>query len=248
MRVALVSDVHGNAIALETVLAELDRDPPDAVVCLGDLIQGGPDPARCLDLVRERGWPVVMGNADAFVLDETSAATGVEPVTERQLVQRAWTLEQLDDAQRAHVASFPPTVELAVGRRTLLVCHAVPASFDPVVLPSTPEEEFRAHLEGVDTDVLAAGHVHLQFVRRAGATLWVNPGSVGLSYDHEQPEDDFRFDPWAAYGLVAADDEARLSLEFRRVPVDVDAIVTRVENCGMPDAAEGSWRWRPRGS
>ena len=95
MRVALVSDVHGNAVALETVLGELDRDSPDAVVCLGDLIQGGPDPGRCADLVQERGWPVVLGNADAFVLDEASAASGVEGVTERQLAQRAWTLEQL---------------------------------------------------------------------------------------------------------------------------------------------------------
>ena len=248
MRVALVSDVHGNALALETVIAELDRERPDAVVCLGDLIQGGADPARCADLVRERGWPVVMGNADAFVLDESSAATGVEAVTERQLAQRTWTLEQLSEEQRAYVAGFAPTIELTVGPQRLLACHAVPASFDPVVLPSTPEEEFRAHLEDVQADVVAAGHVHLQFVRRAGATLWVNPGSVGLSYDHEQPEDDFRFDPWAANGVVAADEEGRLTVELRRVPVDVDAIVARVEACGMPDAAEGAWRWRPRGA
>jgi predicted phosphodiesterase len=248
VRVALVSDVHGNAVALETVIAELGREEPDVVVCLGDLIQGGPDPVRCLELVRERGWPVVLGNADAFVLDAGSAATGVEAVTERQLAQRAWTLEQLDDEQRAYVASFPPTVELGVGPRTLLACHAVPTSFDPVVLPATPEEEFRAHLEGIEADVVAAGHVHLQFVRRAGATLWVNPGSVGLSYDHEQPEDDFRFDPWAAYAFVAADEHGRVSVDFRRAPVDVDAIVARVESCGMPEAAEGAWRWRPRPS
>ena len=246
MRVALVSDVHGNATALETLVAELDRDPPDAVVCLGDLIQGGPDPGRCLALVRERGWPVVLGNADAFVLDAGAAASGVEAVTERQLAQRAWTLQQLDDEQRAFLTSFPPTVELGVGPRTLLACHAVPASYDPVVLPLTPEEEFRAHLEGVEADVVAAGHVHLQFVRRAGATLWVNPGSVGLSYDDEQPEDDFRFDPWGAYALLAADEEGRLSVEFRRVPVDVEAIVARVESCGMPGAADGAWRWLAR--
>ena len=196
--------------------------------------------------MQERGWPVVMGNADAFVLDEASAASGVEAVTERQLAQRAWTLEQLSEDQRAFVASFRPTVELDVGPRTLLACHAVPASFDPVVLPSTPEEEFRAHLDGVEADVVAAGHVHLQFVRRAGATLWVNPGSVGLSYDHEQPEDDFRFDPWAAYGVVTAEEDGRFGVELRRVPVDIDAIVARVEACGMPEAAEGAWRWRPR--
>ena len=197
--------------------------------------------------MQERGWPVVLGNADAFVLDEASAASGVEVVTERQLAQRAWTLEQLSEGQRAFVASFRPTVELDVGPRRLVACHAVPASFDPVVLPSTPEEEFRAHLDGVEADVVAAGHVHLQFVRRAEATLWVNPGSVGLSYDREQPEDDFRFDPWAAYGRVTLEEDGRLEVEFRRVPVDIDAIVARIGSCGMPDAAGGAWRWQPRG-
>ena len=247
MRVALVSDVHGNAVALETVIAELERESPDAVVCLGDLIQGGPDPARCIDLVAELGWPVVMGNADAFVLDESAAANSVEAVSERQLAQRTWTLDQLDEQRRGFVASFQATIEVALGgSRALLACHAVPASFDPVVLPSTPEEEFRAHLDGVVADVVAAGHVHLQFVRRAGATLWVNPGSVGLSYDHEQPEDDFRFDAWAAYGVVTAEDDGRFAVELRRIPVDIDAIVARVETCGMPEAAEGAWRWRPR--
>jgi len=156
MRVALVSNVHGNAVALETVIADLDRDPPDAVVCLGDLIQAGPDPGRCADLVRELAWPVVMGNADAFVLDGSAAVGSAEPVTERQLVQRAWTFEQLDVGQRAYAATFPPTLEVALGQRTLLACHAVPASFDPVVLPSTSEEESRAHLEGVEADVVAA--------------------------------------------------------------------------------------------
>lgn len=74
----------------------------------------------------------------------------------------------------------------------------------------------------------------------------MNPGSVGLSYDHEQLEDDLRFDPWAAYGIVTAADDGSLSVELRRVPIDIDAIVARIEACGMPDAAESARRWRPR--
>ena len=91
------------------------------------MIQGGPDPGRCVDLLRELAWPVVMGNADEFVLDESAAAGSADPVTEQQLAQRAWMLEQLDADQRAVVAAFPPTLEVALGRRSLLACHAVPA-------------------------------------------------------------------------------------------------------------------------
>ncbi|MDQ3162939.1 MAG: metallophosphatase family protein, partial [Actinomycetota bacterium] len=95
MRVALVSDVHANAVALETVIAALDRDAPDAVVCLGGTVQGGPDPGRCADLLRKLGWPVVLGNA------------------------------------------------VALGRKTLLACHAVPPSFHP----KSCRRRRRTHLE-----------------------------------------------------------------------------------------------------
>ena len=72
-RTAIVSDVHGNAVALRAVFAELDEDGIDRAVCLGDVIQGGPEPEVCVDLLADREWPVVLGNADAFVLDPSSA-------------------------------------------------------------------------------------------------------------------------------------------------------------------------------
>jgi predicted phosphodiesterase len=71
-RTAIVSDVHGNAVALRAVLEDLDSEGIGGAVCLGDLCQGGPEPDACVDLVAERGWPVVLGNADAFVLEPTA--------------------------------------------------------------------------------------------------------------------------------------------------------------------------------
>ena len=80
MRTALVSDIHGNGVALRAVLDDLDRQEIDRVVCLGDVAQGGPEPVEVLDAVRDRDWRVVMGNADAFLLDPES---GREPTTAR---------------------------------------------------------------------------------------------------------------------------------------------------------------------
>src|SRR5438876_308092 len=79
------------------------------------------------------------------------------------------------------------------------------ASWDDVILPSTAEEDFRRFLADADAPILAGGHTHLQFVRRPGDSLFLNPGSVGLSYDHEQPDDTVRFDPWAAWAVVEAE-------------------------------------------
>ena len=186
-RTAIVSDIHGNATALRAVVADLDAEGLDRVVCLGDVCQGGPEPDACVDLLAERGWPVVLGNADAFVLDAGSAEGSTEAVTERQLAVREWTFGRLTGAQRDLVAAYAPTIEhdLGDGRR-LLGCHATPASFDPVVFPSAPEEEFRAAFGGTGADVVACGHIHLPYVRRVGDALVLNPGSVGLGYDHEQ--------------------------------------------------------------
>jgi len=103
------------------------------------MVQGGPDPGRCADLLRELGWPVVLGNADAFVIEESTAVDSAEPVTERQLAQRARTLEQLDADQHAFVASFEPTVEIALGRKTLLASSGA-ALVPPKILRSTAED------------------------------------------------------------------------------------------------------------
>jgi predicted phosphodiesterase len=246
VRTALVSDLHGNAIALETVAADLERTGVDQVVCLGDAIQGGPEPERTLALLRELGWPVVLGNADAFLVDPGTAAGSGEPVTEAQLAVRAWSVERLGLEGLAWLEALPPTLERALGDgRTLLACHGSPGSYDDLIFPYTPEQEFRALLDGVDADVVAGGHTHLQFVRRLGATLFVNPGSAGLSYDHEQDADDFRLDPWAAYAVLTTGDGA-FSLDFRRVPLTVEAVAQAYAAAGHPDAELWGSRWLPR--
>jgi predicted phosphodiesterase len=242
-RTAIVSDVHGNAIALRAVVAALDDEGIERVVCLGDVCQGGPQPAECVDLVTERGWPVVLGNADAFVLDPATAEGSSETVTERQLAVREWTYGRLTPVQRDRIAAWAPTVTLDLGDgRTLLGCHATPAAYDPVVLPSAPEDEFRAAFGGTGADVVACGHIHLPYLRRIGATLVLNPGSVGLGYDHEQEPEQIRFDPWAAWAVVSTGG-GRLSVDFRRTPFDVTHVVEAHAASGMPHADEYARGW-----
>jgi predicted phosphodiesterase len=195
-------------------------------VCLGDVAQGGPQPVECLARLRVLDCPVVMGNADWFVL---TGEPGAEPVTEQQEAVRQWTLAQLSDADREFVRSF----RLTVDEPPVLGFHGSPDSFDGVILPLTPEDELRRFLAGADAPILAGGHVHQQFVRRLGPSLFLNPGSVGLSYDPEQPADAMRFDPWAAWAAVEVDAD-RLSVEFRRAPFDPAAVVAAIEESGIP--------------
>src|SRR5690242_10169032 len=141
MRIAVISDMHGNCVALDAVLADLRDDPPDQVVCLGDAIQGGPQPAETVARLRNLGCPVIMGNADAFLL--TGQATGTaETVTDAQRAVREWQLARLFPADQEFIAGFEPTVEIVLeGGRRFLCFHGSPASFDDIILPETPEDE-----------------------------------------------------------------------------------------------------------
>jgi predicted phosphodiesterase len=243
VRLALLSDVHGNAVALRAVLAALEQDAPDAVACLGDMIQGGVEPVAVSDVLLDRGWPVVLGNADAFLLDPDA---GEEEVSEAQLEMRAWSLKQLGRERLDRIRAYTPTVELDLGEgRSFLGFHGSPTSYDDFLLPTTPEGVFRELLGGEAAEVMAGGHVHLQYLRRVGSSIFLNPGSIGLSHDHEQDGLEFRADPWAQYALVDLDG-GRVDVSFRHVPFDPDDVIARIEASGRPGADAAAQMWRPR--
>lgn len=243
MRVAVISDMHGNCFALDAVLTDLNLHPADAIVCLGDAVQGGAQPAETVVRLRELGCPVVMGNADAWLL--TGEETGKEETaTDRMYEIRDWSLSQLSAEDRAFIRSFKPTVEVPLDNsRTLLCFHGSPASFDDLIFPETPEDEFQKFLGAFQPAIMTGGHTHLQFVRRLGDTFFFNPGSVGLAYDRHQAEGSFKADPWAEYALLTSQGD-RLGLEFRRVPLDVEALVSIILSSGRPyaDAMAAQYR------
>jgi predicted phosphodiesterase len=253
MRVVIFSDIHGNGIALDAVLADMQRADADQhvdqLVCLGDAIQGGPQPAQVVERLRQLACPVVMGNADAWLL--SGRVTDTEQRSEKRVLQmnavREWSLSQLSEADRAFIAAFKPTVEIALeGGHALLCFHGSPASFDDVILPGTPDEEFQALLAPYAPKIMTGGHTHTQQIRRigAGAGFYVNPGSVGLSYSHHQSEEGFRADPWAEYAVLASDGE-RLAVEFRRVPLNVPQLLEVYRSSGRSYAEVAIAQYRP---
>ncbi|MGH2559384.1 MAG: metallophosphoesterase family protein [Thermomicrobiales bacterium] len=196
--------------------------------------------------LRELACPVVMGNADAWLL--TGEETGAEgPATERMRAIRAWQLARLSAEDRAFIEAFVPTVEVElVNGRRLLCFHGSPGSFDDIILPTTPDEGARRLLGESGAAVFTGGHTHMPHVRRFGDALFVNPGSVGFAYDHNQPEKGFQADHWAEFALLSVED-GQFGLEFRRVPFDVAAVVRQAFDGGMPESDEFAARYRGRG-
>ena len=234
MRVAVISDMHGNAIALDAVLEDMRGREIDRTVCLGDALQGGPQPAEVAARLREIGCPVVIGNADQLVL--AGDVDDGEPVTEMHLAVREWSLTQLGDEGRAQIEQFQPTVDVNLpGGRRLLCFHGSPASFNELIFPETSEEEIQRMLGPYLPALMCGGHTHLQQLRRVGDSLFFNPGSVGLAWNRNQPADPPLADPWAEYAILTCDDDT-LGVEFRRVPYDVKALVATIRSNGMPFA------------
>jgi predicted phosphodiesterase len=240
LRVALFSDVHGNAVAFRAMLADLARQDVDSGVCLGDHAQGGPQPAECLELLRELGCPAVMGNSDHFLL---TLEPGAEEWTGEQVENATWSQSQLSDDQLVFHRDFQPTVELELGDgRTLLAFHASPRSRDEMVEPWMEEKEFRAPFDRLNATVFAGGHTHQQWARRLGDAYYVNPGSVGRPIDHTAPA---LADACAEYAILSVGG-AGIGVEFRRIPFDVEELLRSIDESGLPNPEDAAGYWRNR--
>jgi putative phosphoesterase len=165
MRIAALYDVHGNLPALEAVLAEVERESVDTVVCGGDVVFG-PYPAECLARLRELGAVFVRGNCERELAE--GGDEGVE-----------WIVERLDGEALGFAAGLPLTVRLG----DVLFCHATPRDDEEIVTTLTPEPLVRDAFAGVDAPLVVVGHTHRQYERDLGATRVANAGSVGLPYE-----------------------------------------------------------------
>jgi predicted phosphodiesterase len=234
MRVAVISDMHGNAVAFDAVLDDMRGREIDQIVCLGDTLQGGPQPVEVASRLREIGCPVVLGNADQLVL--AGEVDDGEDLTELQRAVREWSAAQLGDDGLALIAAFQPTVTVDLpGGRRLLCFHGSPASFSELIFPETPEGEVQRMLGPHLPAIMCGGHTHLQQLRRVDDSFFFNPGSVGLAWNRNQPADPPLADPWAEYAILSAE-ESTIGVEFRRVPYDVESLIDVIRASGMPYA------------
>lgn len=238
MRIGLIADIHGNCIALDAVLAALEGERVDELVCLGDVAALGPHPAAVIARLRALDCPVVMGNTDAWLLAPPS-----EDADEIDRAFTRWCLGQLSADDRAYVAAFPAVIERSLGDgRTLLCFHGSPRSFDETIIATTPDDALDAMLDGHDAALMAGGHTHMPMLRRYRDRRIINPGSVGLpGVGSVRPYNrDVHWAEWAV--LDVDDDDTRIS--FHRTPLDVEKMIAAAYASGMPEPDWWAARWR----
>jgi putative phosphoesterase len=242
MRVALISDIHANFVALRTVLADIEKQRVDQIVCLGDVAAGGPQPCEVIQRVHDLRCPVVRGNTDAwFLVPQT-----YDPDSEKErrlMALREWAIQQFAPADIEFMRAFQPRVELRLENgKTLLGFHGSPQADTHVIWATTPDDELARLLGDYSATVMAGGHTHVQLLRRLRDMLVVNPGSVGLPVEAGATREQNRRVPWSEYAIVESRGE-NLAVEFRRVPLDVGAIVRAARASGMPNAEVWAGEW-----
>ena len=241
MRVALVSDIHGNTVALDAVIADMEQRRSEVVVCLGDIAAGGPDPNGAVDRVAERGWVAVQGNTDVGMVDVPAwwrdpSAIGLPATAIPGLEVSVWSAEQLATDQRRYLADLPAAALVDLGGPgEMLAFHGSPRSADDFVTATTPAVDLDEMFAGAGSSMLAGGHTHVPLVRRHGVQTIVNPGSVGMPFADYGYAGGVEVLRHAAYAIVTVNG-GEVNIELRQVSVDPTALEASVATSGMPHA------------
>lgn len=217
-RIALVSDLHGNALALERVLARIAAVGADVTVCLGDVATLGPEPERTIELLHESGAVCILGNHDEFLLRPHA----IREYTNVPVVVDAieWCRSRLSAASLDFIRTFREAWELSLnGQQSLLAFHGTPRSNATDLLATTPAESLDEWLGEEKGTVLTGGHTHLQMLRRHRGRLLVNPGSVGMPFKEYVAGAAPEVLPFAEYAVLHADSSS-VGVTLEQVALD----------------------------
>src|SRR5947209_11897524 len=181
MRLAIISDFHGNLVAFDAMLADLARDRFDLIVHGGDLASNGARPAEVIDRVRELGWPGVIGNWDRALADAIDGVVPQMPMPARTLLQQAvqWTQATIGPARMSWLGSLPAEH----WEEGLVLLHAGPGDLWRAPMADATDDVLRTTYSGLGAPLVVYCHIHQPFVRRLDTFTLANSGSVGMPAD-----------------------------------------------------------------
>lgn len=230
MKIAIISDIHANLVALEAVLADIESQKPDQIVCLGDVVGYGPRPNECVDLVREKTDVCLLGNHDAVAIGKDSVET-FNPYAREAVL---WTQGVLSEASRNFLVDLP----LFYNGRDYTYVHGSPDKPDAwnyITNIGTAQDQFSSF----DTQVCFVGHTHVAAVFTESRTIQLKKPDEKLIFDKYeryivnvgavgQPRD---YDPRASYGIVNTEENY---FYFRRNEYDIEETQSQMTEAGLP--------------
>lgn len=236
MRLVVISDIQGNAVALESVLQRIKKDAIDQIVCLGD-VASGPEPVRVLDLLHINSVLCIKGNMDEVILQPTPYS-GDDEDAKKYSEMDQWCHEQLSEDYRLYLNSFPLTRVIQLKNIQCLCFHGSPKSTDAVISATTPEEQLTELLGETQASIFLTGHLHRPMLRAFWNGFVINPGSLGLPFGGKQQM------PMVAEYAVIDVEEASYSISFHQTHYDAQYFRQRLLKSGIPHASWYLSKWK----
>lgn len=228
MKIALISDIHGNAIALDHVLTDIHEKKVDKIYVLGDICYRGPEPKRSLELIQALQTEVIKGNADEWVVRGVLQGEVPDKALEMMNLERDWTVSQLDSSDLEYLEKLPSQIRLNIEGISINIFHATPVSLFEFVQPNIDDETIKAKLMSSieDAQIYIYAHIHKPYIRYTHGKIVINTGSVGLPFDGLA---------MASYAIVEiSDGNIRTSIE--RVGYNIVQVAEQYRNLEYPNA------------
>lgn len=228
MRLAFISDIHGNANALETVLYDINNKDVDKVLVLGDLCFRGPEPKRSLELVRALNTDVIKGNADEWVVRGIRNGEVPESAIKMMSNERDWTLSQLDEDSVEYLKSLPTDIKLEYGNIKIHAFHATPDSLFEVVTPDLSNQLIEEKMMRYEANIYIYAHIHKPYIRYINGKCIINLGSVGLPFDGLAK---------SSYAILDIEENS-FQTSLIRVNYDVNKVISQFRESDYPNSEQ----------
>ncbi|PFP29508.1 YfcE family phosphodiesterase [Bacillus sp. AFS073361] len=225
MRIAFISDIHGNATALDRVLADINQRNVKKIFVLGDLCFRGPEPQRSLDLVRSLNTEVIKGNADEWVVRGIKEGEVPDSALEMMSKERDWTLSQIEKTSIDYLRNLPTELKLEFGKIKINAYHATPNSLFEVVNPNESDQVIAEKMMDSEADIYIYAHIHKPYIRYINGKCIINIGSVGLPFDGLAK---------SSYAILEIHEES-FRTSIVRVNYDVNKVINQFTESDYPN-------------
>jgi putative phosphoesterase len=232
MRIAIISDIHGNLVSLDAVLKDIKSYGVDQIVFLGDAATLGPQPTEVIARLSEIKCLCILGNHDEYMIRPKA----IDTYTKDQVIVNtvAWCKNLLSASDIEFLSTFQRNIEIPLNETISLVCyHGSPLSNTDIILSETPALQVDHLINHEMNDIYAGGHTHIQMLRQHKGHYIVNPGSVG------QPFSEFNYNrpphilQWAEYAIIRFE-KKKEDIVLKRVQISKQKIRKEIKASNIP--------------
>ncbi|MFL0252557.1 metallophosphoesterase family protein [Clostridium neuense] len=223
MRLAILSDIHGNYEALQEIVCDFKKSNIDSVIFLGDLVMKGPEPKEVFETLKKLNpicW--IKGNTELWLSDKRTQNESINSTLKEIELYRNFAIERLSIDSINFMLGCPEKKSLTIENKTFLCVHGSPRSITEALYPNN---NFKDTIESVKEDVILCGHSHIPFKQKIGNKILFNPGSVGCSYDGEAD---------TSYGIIDIT-QASIDFSIKRLNYPITKLIANAKKENFPN-------------